>query len=300
MDPPVPATTLIVIATCARPGGVSYLDVTAEKLMSAGADRCPHRVILVDGPEYRTPAGWVRYNHPKRQGDSRTMWTAFRIALESGAEQLLYCEDDIIPCRNAVRRMLALSTPDRFAFVDFHDMRELVSGQPVGLWPLQPGTFHAYRGNQCMLIPRRTLAWLVALHDPSGDPFIVGSDGVLGGCIVRSPWPFYAAHAPCIVRHVGEVSAAHPDARIEDGRLPTCYSGDTFDAATLTFNRLPTAYEYRTAIPRIQLPATLDGLAERWPAVPSDRCARLWWHYEQLKHRPEPARSHEAIVLALG
>jgi hypothetical protein len=230
--------TMVSILTSERPGGASYLAQTAAALLREGADGAQRRVILGDGLLPGAQQGWeVREYHP-RAGVRTMMWNAFRLALDAGCERLLFCEDDIRPCKNAVRRMLQLEVPPEAAFIDFHDMKELrESGLGHGLIDVLAMGFdgQGYWGNQCMLFPRRTLEWLVAW-----DPMSVarwdpprGADCTLGWLLSCSPWPLYAAHLPRLVDHVGGSSAAHPGWALVKHRRTFEYPGDEFDALSL-------------------------------------------------------------------
>ncbi len=233
--------TLVSITTCPRPDGASYLRSTAAALLREGATTCALRVIFCDGESVTVPPGWAiagdrdQREDVKRDGSRLTMWRVFRFAVEQGVDRLLYCEDDIVPCRNAVRKMCAMRISDRVAFIDFHDMRRLIGTTQPGLRALALGSAsYAYWGTQCMLFPRRTLDWLVR-EDPTavavkGLPHC--ADLALGALLARSPWPRYAAHLPCLVRHAGVVSAAHRGVAL-DHRLPTHYPGDECDALAM-------------------------------------------------------------------
>jgi hypothetical protein len=215
---------------------VSYLEETLAALDREGAGEWGERAIVSDGTFELRLRHWTSVEEQgARRGSRYTMWRAFHYAVEHGVERLLYCEDDIVPTKNALRTMLGMSVPDRCAFVDFHDITRLGRLTRPGLYTMPLGRrFQTYSGTQCMLFPRRTVAWLLE-HDPSGVaarglPNCV--DAVLGHLLTESPWPRYAAHLPCLVRHVGAVSAAHANLGIE-GRLPSHYPGDDFDSLTL-------------------------------------------------------------------
>ncbi len=152
------------------------------------------------------------------------MWRAFRYALEAGVDRLVYCEDDVEPSRGAVQRILRTPLDDDAAFVDFHDTSRLRNVTRPGLYSLRLGrTAHPYWGTQCMAFPRRTLEWLVE-RDPCG-VWTQGlphcADLALGFLLASSPWPRYVAHLPCLVRHVGSVSAAHRGVALGPTRQPT-------------------------------------------------------------------------------
>jgi len=225
--------TAVTITTCARPGGVSYLRETAEALLREGADHCTYKAVIVDGVLDDKPRGWTTVSHVLVCSVRAVMWRAFRYAKQRDVDMLLYCEDDITPCRNAVRHILQTRVPEDCAFVDFHDMVELRSGASRGLHVRRfDGLLrHKYIGNQCMMFPRRTIDWLVQ-RDPVYDYAPVHhADAALGKLLEASPWPQYGICVPALVRHIGEVSAAHPELSLRGSvaRLPTNYYGDDFD-----------------------------------------------------------------------
>lgn len=219
--------------TCARPGGVSYLGATLAALDRAGADGVA-RCVLVDGPELpEVPAGWeLLPGQPRRIGGTLQLWRAFRLAAERSAERVLYCEDDITPCQNAIRYLLTLQIPEDVAFIDARVLREDLQGAP-GLRRVElTQRRRPYWGTQALILPLRTCEWLIGrdpLSLPIGDHEKHG-DLILGELAGRSPWPRYGAHLPRLVRHDGVVSSAH------DGvsRPATAgWPGEAFDAMTI-------------------------------------------------------------------
>lgn len=224
---------------------MSYVEATAAALLAAGGTECAERFVIVDGDRAPELPGWtIKLGQAERQGVRVTMWRAFRAALEAGADQLIFCEDDVIPCRNAVRWMAQLVVPSDVAFVHFHDVRELPFATQPGLYRVPPngGLGTGMCGNQCLLFPRRMLEWL-ARRDPlaSGELKLPSrlipagvrnnADTLLGCLATKSLWPRLAIHLPRLVRHVGDDSAAHPT-RPFIMETPN-YPGDDFDALSL-------------------------------------------------------------------
>jgi hypothetical protein len=225
--------TLVTISTCVRPGA-DYLIRTAAALMREGAS-AHARLVLVDGelPEVMPP-GWDFETRWPRAGPRVMLWWAFERAIAAGVERLIYCEDDITPVRNAVRYFQRLQVPESAALVSFHAGELDGQERAPGLYRLNMSS--AFWGNQCLLIPRRTFTWL-ATRDPvsvfpeqrRGNVY-TGSDLVLGHFLATSPWPQYVVQMPRLVRHDGDVSAAHPD------KAPRCtlaFPGEDFDALSL-------------------------------------------------------------------
>jgi hypothetical protein len=224
----------ISIITCPRPG-VDYLPRTAAALLAAGAaEFCARRFVCADGdcPQDDLDGWEVDVRYP-RGGPRAMMWWAFERAVAAGVDQLVYCEDDITPTRNAIAYMARFQVPSWAAFVDFHDVA-LDAATPPGLHVMRAD--RSYTGNQCMVLPRRTLQWLL-LHDPMEImPWQArglaphATDSVLGDFVARSLWPNYIAHVPRLVRHDGAASAAHPD---REEQLVRAFPGEDFDAFSL-------------------------------------------------------------------
>lgn len=228
---------MITIITCERKG-VSYLDTTAAALLREGGNACDHRLVLVDGePPAAWPPGWDLDVHWPRGGVRVMMWKAFEKAVQAGVDRLIFCEDDITPCKNAVALMLKIGIPAEAAFIDFHDMEALADAPASGLHRVSFA--RGYGGNQCMVFPRHTVEWLLKQDGAYGamyfreDGVSVAADAVLARFLLSSPWPTYVAHLPRVVRHDGVTSVAHPGLRLIDARATRNFVGEDFDALSL-------------------------------------------------------------------
>jgi hypothetical protein len=153
----------IAVLTCAARG--AYLEQTIASLERAGAGELD-RVIYVDGPaeplEGRFP-GWfvASVSDEPGRGARLAMVEIMRRASAAGVELLLYFEDDVVLCRNAIRAMIEIGVPEPLGFVSYCDLRG--GGPPLELHAL-PGQFRGYglpeggfRGCQALAIPLRTL-----------------------------------------------------------------------------------------------------------------------------------------------
>jgi len=242
------SNVMLAMTSCERPDGARYLPGTLAAINREGAYIARPKILVVDGSFRKIwreeawnssflPHDWICIEHGgERRGNRWAMWQIFRMFMAEGVGKLLYCEDDIVPCRNALLRAARIEVPDDVAFIDFHDMKEL-PGKPPGYHRV-PAMGHdgvGYWGNQLMLFPRRTVEWLLSrnVRGIIGGPN--AADYALGRLLVDSPWPMYLAHLPCLVRHMGAVSVAHPDHELLPGRLPTSYPGDDFDALSLSW-----------------------------------------------------------------
>jgi hypothetical protein len=230
-------SSMIVMSTCPREGA-SYVEATIRALDAAGACDADHRILLVDGgAPVVTPPSWDQEGTFPRRGPRVMLWTAFERAFAAGVDRLVFLQDDITPCRNAVRRMLQVGMPDGYAFMTFHDQLHVPEGAPAGLYGIE--MLRGFTGALALAFPRDTLAWLVQqdpLHfriDQERDGVLMGADNVLGAFVLRSPWPRYVAHIPRLVRHDGVVSAAHPRKKFEGSRVTKDFPGEDFDALAL-------------------------------------------------------------------
>lgn len=230
---------VIAVSTCKREG--NYLPATLASLERTGALDF-ERFVLVDKDEDEPfDVGAAATNWPvvdyKRSFPTvrNNLWNAFRMAVQLGSPRLLFFEDDILLCKNAVRRMATVEIPDTAAFMTFHDVKEHEPGTKPGIYLSddahgKEGT--GFWGSQALAIPRRTLEYLVTC-----DPFSVWKsslprhgDRVLEHFVSKSKWPRFAVHMPCLVRHVGEVSVAHPGKSLSV-RTTTNWPGLDYDAA---------------------------------------------------------------------
>lgn len=227
-----------------------YLTQTLVSLDRAGASECHLKLIVSDGPmanpANRWRPGWDTLTL-SRGGSRLTMWRAFQAALDAGIDRLIYCQDDIIACKNAVRRMLNTAVPQTAAFIDYFDMKESKKNTPPGLYPIPPLGCNGDGkwGSQCMAFEREALNYLVtrdpfSLTTARGAPIpqdlarraSAGSDAALGWAFDGSPWPTYALHVPSLVQHIGSVSSIASERFGNQGQSPT-FPGSDFDAFSL-------------------------------------------------------------------
>jgi hypothetical protein len=228
------AEAMVIVSTCPRPGA-DYLPETLQALDRVGAADLP-KMVLSDGP-LPQPCRWpARVRTPAARSSRANLWDAFRIAVDARVERLLYFEDDVIPCRNAVTRMLAVRCPPEAGLLSFHDKkRGLRSSQGLHVVSARDSDGYGFWGLQAVVLPRCTLTYLAAK-----DPYSIWTrntsrhgDRVVEQFVAASPWPKVAHHIPSLVRHVGTVSVAHPDRRWPNRHVPDTYVGDDFDALTL-------------------------------------------------------------------
>lgn len=225
---------MIGVSTCLR-DNVDYLPDTLVSLENAGATAYP-KIVFSDGPITKSPRGWSCIATEQRKSSRLNLWAAIRMAVNIGAERLLFFEDDLRATQNAVHRMATVEIPKDTALVSFYDMKEVPSDSRPGLYR-SPARGRDGKGFWSLLgtvFPRWMLEYLAAK-----DPFSVQKDvphmhgdRTIEDLMAASPWPSFCVHIPCLVRHVGEVSAAHPGAPFAK-RHTRNYPGDLFDARQL-------------------------------------------------------------------
>jgi hypothetical protein len=164
---------MISVLTCAARG--QYLAQTIASIDRAGGAEYPGpKVIHVDGPADGVPRfeGWdVVALSPARGGARRAMLDIVGRAAAAGVELLLYFEDDVLLCRNAIRAMIEIGVPEPLGFVTYCDLL----WHPVPPLELQafpgcprnaPVADGGFVGCQALALPLRTLERLSTTPAP--------------------------------------------------------------------------------------------------------------------------------------
>jgi hypothetical protein len=129
--------------------------------------------------------------------------------------------------------MATVPIMDDSMLVTFFDRKEVLEGTPAGLYqsPARGKEGLGFWNTQGLVLPLRSCEFLA-----ERDPFSVWrhrreahGDRAIEEFMASSPWPQFTVHVPCLVRHIGEVSIAHPDSVFSD-RHSRNYPGDDFDA----------------------------------------------------------------------
>ena len=247
-DPINPAEVVVVVLT--TPRGKTYLQDTIASLNAGGArdvgfGRDALRVLHDGLPAGHTllpiPPDSEGWSHELLSevpsGNLRAFMRVFELFLEHDehASHLLFFEDDIVVCKNALATMLQIGVPADCAFTSFFDMKEAHPLLSAGLYRVstmgQDG--RGYWGSQALLWPRRSIEFLVSRKDKilaSGN--LHSSDCLFGAHLLYSPWIQYALCVPNLVEHVGDVSAIWSWVP-KVNRKSTSFRGQTFDAQTL-------------------------------------------------------------------
>jgi len=228
------SSDLIVVMTSPRPG-VSYLNETLESLDSEGAGRHPNKIVVSDGPLDES-CSWQKVVTDGPSGTKKALWKVFRMAVSfpRASEHLILFEDDVIPCRNAVTRVLATSVPPGAPFVSFFDYRSLDEPAKNGIHFLNRESTKGgrYWGFPAIKFPMDVVEFLARTDMES---FLPGnkdaSDTVVDDILkTLSPWKDVAIHCPSLFEHGGEVSSRGDRAGFHRAKN---FRGVDFDALSL-------------------------------------------------------------------
>jgi hypothetical protein len=224
---------MISVLTCAG-REEDYLERTIASIDRAGgAEYSGRKVIHVDGPLglVSSVPGWelVSLSERPRRGARHAMTSILHGAADAGVELLLYFEDDVTLCRNAIRAMLEIGVPEPLGFVSYCDLRW--DGRPLELVAFPgcprnaPVADGGFVGCQALALPLRTLerfrvtpppAWLDRNNCDSTIGTMCQQYGILDS----------------LADHVGAESAIM-GRRYERLRVVRGWRGEDFDADTV-------------------------------------------------------------------
>jgi hypothetical protein len=242
---------IVVLTT---PGRVDYRTETLASLDASGAKKFKGRkVVFCDGTDatFDVPEGWEACPMMKAlSGTTVATLTALRRAYEGGASDVLFFEDDVRACKNAVALMEAVAVSDDLGFLVFSDIRGFSVAEPsLRRLPGAGPDGRGHWGNQALKISADALRYL-----QSAPIFFVdkasASDVVLGHMLASppSPWKEYGVCSPSIFEHVGERSEALPGIPFSGpGRATHNFAGIDYDAMSLlsTINNVFTPVEHQ-------------------------------------------------------
>jgi hypothetical protein len=213
-----------------------YLDATLDEL--------PRGTVVADlsadeaRPPDLPPIGWelIEFRRPPGalQGNKLAYWRCLEVAANAEENDALVFEDDLEFSRNAVRRMSLLPVPEDLDWIQFFAPHVLTGPRVFpGLW--RPPSSAAACFCQAIKFKRWTLTRLLDWSKgPAFDQF-TASDQALNLARLRLGLR-YAVHAPELVQHVGDVSAAEAGADLDRGLYPRTslnFAGKDFDAMRL-------------------------------------------------------------------
>lgn len=212
-----------------NPARRDYLRATLDSLDCSGAAVLAElgkltRVMAVDGAHDDVPArkGWARISVGNgSSGIRRALRSTIVSAFNEDADHLLYFEDDVAGCRNAVLALHDLPVPDDCGFLVACDMTHLghYAGGPRKVEVIKHTDFRInnFWGTQAVKLPRAALAHVAEqqiLGIPSAEQHVVRHNGDRWlREQLASPEGLrqsFGVLAPSIFQHVGTKSLAWP------------------------------------------------------------------------------------------
>ena len=196
----------------ARP--YEYLEATVAGIDAEDLD--VDKTIVCDGlytGDYFD--GWeiIQLERPANEikGNKRAYWKLLEHAVRRGGD-VVALEDDLVFCRNSVRRMISFPVPGDLAWVQFFSPHVLRHNDCwPGLWrPPAHSALFLQAAKFSSVGARRVLAWR---DDPEFLKF-VESDRSLNLAATRLGLR-YGVHAPDLVDHVGDTSLAGGDSKLD-------------------------------------------------------------------------------------
>jgi hypothetical protein len=237
------APWLTVLTTPAR---TEYLLDTLASILEGGGHRfVGSRIVFVDGDPNAVPAvprGWTKLTTGAGpRGNRRAMWKILNLAAIARVPYLLYFEDDVRLCRNAIAAMSAIAVPPGVAFLTFLQQQWVPAERGIHCRRADdPKIGHGYWGNQALKIPLRSLRTFERRHTEPINQWLYASDVWLGEQLASrgSAEHHYGIVQPALVRHVGvRTTIPGQEGQTIDGhRAGLNYAGDDFDAARLPAN----------------------------------------------------------------
>jgi hypothetical protein len=182
-----------------------------------------------DNPPPRVPGWDLAFWPGKPSGQKLDMWRALSMAVrETPDADIVYLEDDVLPCKNALTKVVAWNSPYTTLFINTRGVRpgvRLVDN--IGFWPLQ-----------CVKIPA-PVARRLAAENPLAKqwqdkiPNLNINDGDLTIGRMLKAWGLMYYQHQSLFQHVGDVSLCNPRAKLTGARVAQDFPGVDFDALTL-------------------------------------------------------------------
>lgn len=221
---------IVLMAASTRPNALKY---TYERL----TDHAGIRRLVAEG---RIARPWLWYNKRRNENTpdyfDRELWDVsehhkgrpfvlafFRMFKDANPDaDLIFIEDDLAPCANAIEKVISLDVPAEVGAVTFFDYRREWTSQ--GLFN-HPGPRDLW-GSQCLRFPARHMP---ALKKLAADGTIAVREGTDAwtGLACQHLGLHVAGWSPTIFQHTGMLSAYAP------GRTPPValnFPGENFDA----------------------------------------------------------------------
>lgn len=214
-----------VVLVFAIPGREKVTRATLDALdgPGGGSKLTCDRILFWSGPTppIEVPAGWRAEWRQQSERGSVAAMSDFRAALDVvGDRDLVFIEDDVLPCKNALPYMVAWPSPYVTHFFNG-------SWTPHGLRKLPPGGFEY---SQALKIPARIVEAL-RKNPPASKGPKDGWDLAIGRQLFKMGEPLYQHRS--LVQHVGFDSMWTPGNNLAKRRPAQDWPGVEFDALTL-------------------------------------------------------------------
>lgn len=216
-------TTVVVVFAIPGREEVTRATVDAMEGPGGGSQLDCDRILFWSGPTapIEVPPPWQAIWRLQEQRGSVAAMSDFAAMLDVvGDRDLVFIEDDVRPCRNALRYMVAWDSPHVTHFFN-------AKGTTCGLLKLPPGGFEF---SQTLKIPARIVARLRAEPPKSRGPND-GWDLAIGRCLYTMGEPLYQHRS--LVQHVGHKSMWNPASKLAQRFPGHDFPGVDFDALTL-------------------------------------------------------------------
>ena len=221
--------TKIVVLGCPGREELTFQTVALFDGHGGGADLDVPKVLYWNGrtPPPAVPPGWKVEWGRKHDDDAdgpakRCRDDVWRMLRWAGDCDLVYLEDDVVPCRNALPFMVRWPIPLFTTFFNIRSLRE-------GPWTIDVSGFW---GTQAVKIPARILSRFQAEGAEKPRFAHFGQDMVFSDLLTA--WKEQIFVHRSIVQHVGEVSIFQPRAKLTGARAPAAdFPGVDFDAGQL-------------------------------------------------------------------
>lgn len=207
-------------------------DVTARTLAALSGDCGARKTLHWVGESAPPPhEGWdLAYWPGKPRGSLIDLWHALNMVVrESPGSDVVYVEDDVIGCQNALAKVVSWHSPYLTTFINTRHFKVGVREvDDTGFWPLQ-----------CIKIPG-PVAKLLSEQDPMSklwqdkkltSQHVQQGDLVIGRILRRWGLRYYQHQS--LFQHVGETSLCNPGAKLSPHRIAHDFPGVDFDALTL-------------------------------------------------------------------
>lgn len=214
-----------VVVVFAIPGREETTRATVEALdgLGGGSQLDCEKILFWSGATgpIDVPAGWRAVWRMQDKRGSVAALSDFVAMLDVvGDRDLVFIEDDVMPCKNALRYMVAWDGPHATHFFN-------PRGVAVGPRQLPPLGFDF---SQALKIPARVVAALRAAPPTSIGPKD-GWDLAIGRCLHRLGEPLYQHRS--LVQHVGFQSLWTPGNNLAKRMPGRDWPGADFDALSL-------------------------------------------------------------------